>query len=110
MYLHVHCLYFTYKYALIDPGSTLLYVTPFIDGNFKRTLKLLVKPFEVSTLISESIIARRVYRNCIVTICDRNTLDEHVELDVVDLDIVMGMDWLASCYATIYCRTKIVPF
>ena len=50
-------------YALIDPGSTLSYVTPLIVGKFKRTPELLVKPFEVSTPIGESIIARRVYPN-----------------------------------------------
>ena len=48
-------------YALIDPGSTLSYVTPLIAKKFKRTPELLVKPFDVSTLFGESIIARRVY-------------------------------------------------
>uniref|UniRef100_M1DMG3 Gag-pol polyprotein n=1 Tax=Solanum tuberosum TaxID=4113 RepID=M1DMG3_SOLTU len=72
-------------YGLIDPGSTLSYVTPLIAEKFKRTPKLLVKPFEVSTPIGESIIARRVYRNCIVTVCDRYTLADLVELEMVDL-------------------------
>ena len=50
-------------YALIDPGSTLSYVTPLIAGNFKSTPELLMKPFEVSTWVGDSIIAIRVYRN-----------------------------------------------
>ena len=29
---------------------------------------------------------------------------------MVDFDIIMGMDWLASCYANVKCRTKIVRF
>ncbi|KAH0693060.1 hypothetical protein KY290_021233 [Solanum tuberosum] len=29
---------------------------------------------------------------------------------MVDFDIIMGMDWLASCYAKVECRTKIVRF
>ncbi|KAH0688987.1 hypothetical protein KY289_016345 [Solanum tuberosum] len=84
-----------------DRGSILSYVTPLIVGNFKRTPELLVKPFEVSTPIAESIISRRVYRNCIVTICDRDTLADLVELEMVDFDVIMGMDWLAYCYATL---------
>ena len=44
-----------------------------------------MKPFEVSTLIGESIIAKRVCRNCIVTVSDRDTLADLVELDMVDL-------------------------
>ncbi|WMV33117.1 hypothetical protein MTR67_026502 [Solanum verrucosum] len=97
-------------YALIDSGSTLSYVTPLIVEKFKRTPELLVKPFEVSTPIGESIIARRVYHNCIVTICDRDTLADLVELEMVDFDVIMGMDWLSSYYAMVDCRTKTVHF
>jgi len=97
-------------YVLIDPGSTLSYVTPLIAEKFKRTPECLVKPFEVSTPIGESIIARRVYRNYIVTVCDRDTLADLVELEMVDFDVIMGMDWLASCYATVDCRTKTLHF
>ena len=50
-------------YALIDPGYTLSYVTPLIAGKFKRTPELLVNPFELSTLIGESILAEEVYRD-----------------------------------------------
>ncbi|XP_049357897.1 uncharacterized protein LOC125822529 [Solanum verrucosum] len=97
-------------YVLIDPGSTLSYVTPLIAAKFKRTPELLVKPIEVSTPIGESIIVRRVYRKCIVIVCGRNTLDDLIELEMVDFDVIMGMDWLASCYATVECRTKMVHF
>ncbi|KAH0706063.1 hypothetical protein KY285_010594 [Solanum tuberosum] len=97
-------------YVLIDPGSTLSYVTPLIAEKFKRTPELVVKPFEVSTPIGDSIIARRVYHNCIITVCDRDTLADLVELEIVDFDVIMGMDWLASCYATVDCRTKTLHF
>ena len=62
-----------------------------------------MKPFEVSTLIGESIIATRVYRNCIVTICDHNTLTYLVELDMVDFAVIIDMDWLDSYYAMVDC-------
>ncbi|KAF3633980.1 hypothetical protein FXO38_14860 [Capsicum annuum] len=29
-----------------------------------------------------------------------------IELDMVDFDIILGMDWLHSCYASIDCRTR----
>ena len=81
-----------------------------IARKFKRTKELLVKPFEVSTPIGESIIASRVYRNYIVSICDRDTLAYLVELYMVYFDVITGMDWLDSCYATVDCRSKIVHF
>lgn len=79
-------------YTLIDPGSTLLYVTPLVAEKFKRTLKLLVNPFEVSTLVGESIIARSVYQNCIITICGCDTMADLVQLERVDFDAIIGMD------------------
>ena len=69
-----------------------------------------MKPFEVSTPIGESIISRRVYRNCIVTFCGRDTLADLVDLDMVAFDVILAMDWLAYYYATVDCRTKIVHF
>ena len=64
----------------------------------------------MSTPIGESIIARSVNHNCVVTICARNTLAVLVDLDMVDFDLIMGMDWLTSYYAMVHYRYKIVHF
>jgi len=100
-----HCVY-----ALIDPGSTLSYVTPFIAGRLCIVAESLDRPSIVSTPIGESTIAKRVYRGCTVEIIDCQTSVDLVELEMVDFDVIMGMDWLASCYANVECRTKIVRF
>ena len=97
-------------YALIDPGATLSYVTPFVAKKFGIEPKLLREPFAVSTPIGESIIARRVYYGCLVRVCGRDTLANLIELEMVDFDVIMGMDWLSSCYATVDCRSKIARF
>lgn len=31
-------------------------------------------------------------------------------LDMEDFDIILGMDWLASCHATLDCHDKVVKF
>ena len=41
---------------------------------------------------------------------DRVTHVELVELDMVDFDVNMGMDWLHEFFASIDCRTRIVKF
>ena len=51
-----------------------------------------------------------MYRNSIVTVCVHDTLSYLVEIDMVDFDVIMGMDWLASCYAMVEFRTQIVHF
>ncbi|XP_070057547.1 uncharacterized protein [Nicotiana tomentosiformis] len=96
-------------YALIDPGSTLSYVTPLVASKFGIKPKL-IEPFEVSTPVGDPVIARGVYKDCIVVVYSRSTVADLMELDMVEFDVIMGMDWLASCYANVDCRSKMVRF
>ncbi|WMV07858.1 hypothetical protein MTR67_001243, partial [Solanum verrucosum] len=74
------------------------------------------EPFSVSTPVGDLVIARRVYRNCPisafqkVTSADLVELEMIDELEMVDFDIILGIDWLHSCYASVDCRTRIVRF
>ncbi|XP_075088375.1 uncharacterized protein LOC142170377 [Nicotiana tabacum] len=97
-------------YALIDPGSTLSYVTPYIAKKFGIEPEKLCEPFEVSTPVGESVITRCIYRGCPIKVYHRLIATDLVELEMVDFDVIMGMDWLESCYATVGCRTKILSF
>ena len=33
-----------------------------------------------------------------------------VELPMHDFDVILGMDWLHSCYACLDCHSKVVTF
>ena len=33
-----------------------------------------------------------------------------LELDMVDFDVILGMDCLHACFASIDCRTRVVKF
>ncbi|XP_070018334.1 uncharacterized protein [Nicotiana sylvestris] len=93
-------------YALIDPSSTLSYVTPFVAMEFGIEPDQLHEPFSVSTLVGESITAARVYRGYVVTVRGRDTVADLIELGMVDFDVIMGMNWLYSCFAKLDCRTR----
>ncbi|XP_075077000.1 uncharacterized protein LOC142163770 [Nicotiana tabacum] len=95
-------------YALIDLGSSLSYVTPFIASSFGVEPEQLHEPFSVSTPVSDSVTATRVYRNCVVMVCGRATTTDLIKLEVVDFDVIMGMDWLYSCFAKLDCRTGVM--
>ncbi|XP_070029328.1 uncharacterized protein [Nicotiana sylvestris] len=95
-------------YALIDPGSSLSYVTPFIASSFGVEPIQLHEPFSVSTPVGDSITAARICRNCVVTVCGRATMADLIELGMVDFDVIMGMDWLYSCFAKLDCRTRVM--
>ncbi|WMV07439.1 hypothetical protein MTR67_000824 [Solanum verrucosum] len=58
----------------------------------------------------ESILAERVYRDCVISINHKNSMADLIELDMVDFDVILGMDWLHACYASIDCRTRVVRF
>ncbi|XP_070013997.1 uncharacterized protein [Nicotiana sylvestris] len=73
---------------------------------FRKEPEQLHEPFLVSTPVGESILATRVYRSCVVTVCGRDTRADLIELGMVDFDVIMVMDWLYSCFAKLDCRTR----
>ncbi|XP_015168940.1 uncharacterized protein [Solanum tuberosum] len=97
-------------YALIDPGSTFSYITPFIASKIDMKSELFPQPVEVSTSVGDSILASRVYRGCTVLINDHPTSADLAKLFMLDFDVIMGMDSLATWYANIDSRAKIVRF
>nr|XP_009804253.1 PREDICTED: uncharacterized protein LOC104249515 [Nicotiana sylvestris] len=67
--IHSHAIY-----ALIDPGSTFSYITPFTAGKLDMRSELLPQPAEVSTPVGDSIVANYVYRACYANIDCRTKL------------------------------------
>ena len=97
-------------YALLDPGSSFSYVTPLIAVNFEMSPEIIPKPILISTLVGDSIVAQKVYKKCPVTVLHRVLLADLIELDIIDFDMILGIDWLYSTYAFIDCRTRVVKF
>ena len=79
-------------YSLLDPRDFLSFVTPYIAVKFSDSLVTLSEPISVSTPVGNPVITRLV------------------ELEIVDFDVILGIDWLLSCYTSIDCRTMIVHF
>ena len=71
---------------------------------------ILHESFIVSTPVSESVVAKRVYRNFPIMLPNRVSYVELVELYILDFDVLLGMDWLHDCFASIYCKTRIFKF
>ena len=97
-------------YDLLDPGATLSFFTPLVSKKFDILPDILHEPFIVSTPVGESVVARRVYRNCPIIMPNRAFYVELVELDMIDFDIILGMYWLHACFAYIDCQTRVVKF
>ncbi|XP_070036735.1 uncharacterized protein [Nicotiana tomentosiformis] len=82
-------------YSLIDPGSTLSYVTPLVASKFGIELEL-IKPFKVSTPVGDPVIARRVYRDCIVVVLSRSTVEDLIEPNMVEFDVIIKLTQKAT--------------
>ena len=68
------------------------------------------EPFSISTPTGEFILAERVYKDYVVSIYHRDAVPDLVELEMVDFDVIMGMDWLHACYASVDYKTWVVRF
>ncbi|KAH0652537.1 hypothetical protein KY289_030215 [Solanum tuberosum] len=79
-------------YALLDPGASLYFVTPCVAMNF------------------DIIPEERVYRDCPISVNHKGTMTDLIELDMVDFDVILGMDWLHACYASVEYRIRVVKF
>ena len=45
-----------------------------------------------------------------ISVGGRDTLIDLIELDMVNFDVILGMDWLHSCYAFLISWTRRVMF
>ena len=64
----------------------------------------------MSTPVGDSVVPKRVYQNFPISLPNRVSYIYLVELDMLDFDIILGMDWLHACFASIDCRTRVVKF
>ena len=90
--------------------STLSYVTPLVAKKFDILPDIWNEPFIVSTPVGELVVAKRVYRNCPIMLPNRVSYYVLVELDILDFDVFLNMDWLHAFFASIDCRTRVVKF
>ena len=82
-------------YVLIDPGAT----HSFISAKFIAQVNIEIQPIDCSMVVSlptgDSLIADRVYMGCRVIIEGHEFIANLVLLDILDFDVILGMDWLS---------------
>ena len=91
---------------------TLLYrlFTPLVAKKFDILPDILIEPILLSTPVYESIFAKRVYRNFPIMFPNRVSYVDLLELNILDFNIILSMDWLHACFASIEGMTRVVRF
>ena len=60
----------------------------------------------VSTPTGGSLLAERIYQDCIIRLGEHEFKTNLIILDIQDFDAILGMDWLASHHDIVDCFKK----
>ncbi|XP_075507424.1 uncharacterized protein LOC142544248 [Primulina tabacum] len=93
-------------YTLFDYGAT----HSFVSRRFAKKLKLghetLSEPLRVATPASQTIEIHKIYRDCKSSISAQIFEAELIQLNMIEFDIILGMDWLVKHHAIVDCQKK----
>ena len=68
------------------------------------------QPFYVASPIVDFLFVKHVYKSCVIVIVDKKTLIDLIVLEQLELDIILGIDWLTTYHATINYYAKTMKF
>ena len=95
-------------YALIDPGSTHLYICMEQMSDKLPSVELLAYDLLVTSPLGHGVRVNRVYKNCPLMVHDREFSVDLIALPFHEFDLILGMDWLSKHRAIVDCDKKIV--
>ncbi|KAL0551924.1 hypothetical protein IC582_011017 [Cucumis melo] len=99
-----------YALVLFDSGSS----HSFISSAFVSHARLEVEPLHhvlsVSTPSGECMLSREKVKACQIEIAGHVIEVTLIVLDMLDFDVILGMDWLAANNASIDCSRKEITF
>ena len=95
---------------LLDPGATHSFVSPSFALRLGVQPARLETPLSVTTPLSDALEAYIYFPSCPISVVGRDLLADLILLDVMDFEVILGMDWLARHYAILDCREKQVIF
>ncbi|XP_070034196.1 uncharacterized protein [Nicotiana tomentosiformis] len=94
--------------VLFNPSSTYSYVSSYFASYLVVPRDSLSAHVYMSTPMGDVIVVYRVYRSCVVTIGSIETSIDLLLLDMVDFDIILGMDWMSPYHAILDYHAKMV--
>ncbi|XP_070007501.1 uncharacterized protein [Nicotiana sylvestris] len=94
--------------VLFDPGSIYSYMSSYFASYLVVPHDFLSALMYFSTPVGDAIIVDHVYHSCVFTIGSLKTCVDLLLLDMVDFDVILGMDWLSPYHAILDCHAKMV--
>ncbi|KAF3641956.1 putative Cysteine/Histidine-rich C1 domain family protein [Capsicum annuum] len=81
-------------------------LSPIAQTNRVPLLVLLVGNAQIDSMLFRPNRIRKIFLMSLL----KSTSADLVELEITDFDVILGMDWLHSCYAIVNCKNRIVQF
>ena len=97
-------------YALIDSGATNSFIASRRSDQLSRNKETFSYPFVTVTPSGERYQSLYWYKDVPIQVQDQVLEADLIKLEMVDYDVILGMDWLSKHYAVIDCRKKSVLF
>ncbi|XP_070034738.1 uncharacterized protein [Nicotiana tomentosiformis] len=95
-----------YASVLFDPVSTYPYVSSYFASYLVVPRDSLSAHVYVSMHVGYSIIVDHVYCLCMISIGSLETSVYLLLLDMVDFDVILGIDWLSPYHSILDCDAK----
>ena len=95
---------------LFDPDASHSFMFPIFASRMEWQPSKLLIPLSVATPLSDELETDIVFPSYPMLIEGRKLHAYLVLLDMIDFDVIVGMDWLAKHYATVDYREKEVIF
>ena len=95
---------------LFDLGVTHSFIFIYLASRLSRPRVPLVVQLLVSTPLGQTLIAHDMLPSCDVDVGGVTLPADLIVLDMIDFDVILGMDWLALHHACVDCHGKKVSF
>ncbi|XP_073049450.1 uncharacterized protein [Primulina eburnea] len=93
-------------YVLFDCGVTYSFISKRFTKKLRSIPEILVEPFSVATPTSKKIETHRVHRDCKICINEHLFQAELIQLNMVEFEAILGMNWLSKNHAIVDWRLK----
>ena len=95
-------------HALINPDSTHSHICIEQLSDKLPSVEPLAYDMLVTSPLGHSVRVNRVYKNCPLTVHDKEFSMDLIALTFLEFDLILGMDWLSKHQAIVDCEKKTV--
>lgn len=96
--IHVH--------ILLDPSAIHPFVSSMFIAKLDKMLEPLPKELVIYTLVGDALLVSEMLRDCDVSVEGVNMTMDLLPLELQELNVILGMDFLSTHYASMDCYKK----